>query len=173
VWRSTSIEIHENSIWVRARSHMTSHYTWGSVTILHDFGGELGRPLDTLFSALTISRSRLLARVWSGPDVAFRSIFSLQTLPVRCSLQGSQALYVLNRFCNQIWACSGWSFDICSRQYWSIRICRFMCHSVCDRAQQTCSAIRFIVESIECIPYHLRTELQDYIPWCSVTCKVV
>ena len=26
---------------------MTSHYTWGSVTILHEFGGVLGRPLDT------------------------------------------------------------------------------------------------------------------------------
>jgi hypothetical protein len=32
------IEIHQNSIWFRARSHMTSHYTWGSVTTLHDFG---------------------------------------------------------------------------------------------------------------------------------------
>ena len=25
---------------------MTSHYTWGSVTTLHDVGGVLGRPLD-------------------------------------------------------------------------------------------------------------------------------
>ena len=38
-----------NSIWLRARSHMTSHYTWGSVTTLHNFGGVLGRPLDTFF----------------------------------------------------------------------------------------------------------------------------
>ena len=83
---------------------MTSHYTWESVTTLHDFGGVLGRPFDTFFGlsqfhghyswlvcevalrtwmncqypdecahighfvwALTISRSRLLACVWSGP----------------------------------------------------------------------------------------------------------
>jgi hypothetical protein len=41
------IETHWNSIWLRARSRMTSHSTWGSVTTLHDFGGELGQPLDT------------------------------------------------------------------------------------------------------------------------------
>ena len=49
VWGPAWIEIHWNSIWLRARSHMTSHYTWGSVTTLHDFGGVLGRPLDTFF----------------------------------------------------------------------------------------------------------------------------
>ena len=54
------IEIHWNSIGLRARSHMTSHYTWGSVTTLHDFGGVLGRPLDTFFRALTISWSQLM-----------------------------------------------------------------------------------------------------------------
>ena len=32
---------------------MTSHYTWGSITTLHDFKGVLGRPLDTFFWALT------------------------------------------------------------------------------------------------------------------------
>jgi hypothetical protein len=46
---------------------MTSHYTWGSVTTLHNFEGILGRPSITFFWALTISWSRLLARVWSGP----------------------------------------------------------------------------------------------------------
>ena len=61
----TWIEIRWNSIWLRARSHMTSHYTWGSVTTLHDFGGVLRRPLDTFFWALTISLSRLLACVGS------------------------------------------------------------------------------------------------------------
>ena len=66
VWGPAWIEIHWNSIWSRARSHMTSHYTWGSVTTLHDFGGVLGRPLDTFFWALTISWSRLLAHVWIG-----------------------------------------------------------------------------------------------------------
>ena len=45
--RSAWIEFHQNSIWLRAWSHMTSHYTRGSVTILHGVGGVLGRPLDT------------------------------------------------------------------------------------------------------------------------------
>jgi hypothetical protein len=67
VWGPSWIEIHWHSIWLRAWSHMTSHYTWGSVATLYDFGGVLGRPLDTFFWALNISRSRLLARVWSGP----------------------------------------------------------------------------------------------------------
>ena len=59
----TWLENHWNSIWLRFRSHMTSHYTWRSVTTLHDFGGGLGRPLDTFFWALTISWSRPLAHV--------------------------------------------------------------------------------------------------------------
>ena len=63
VWRPTSIEIHWNNIWLRAWSHIGSHYTWGSVTTRHDFGGVLGRPLDTFFWALKISWSRLLAHV--------------------------------------------------------------------------------------------------------------
>ena len=70
----TWIDIRWNNIWLRARSHMTSHYTRGSVTALHDFGGEFGRPLNTFFWALTISRSQLLARVWSGPKY-LRTIF--------------------------------------------------------------------------------------------------
>ena len=66
-WGPTWIEIYWNNIWLRARSHMTSHYTWESVTTLHDFGGVLGRPMDIFFWALTISWSRILVRVWSGP----------------------------------------------------------------------------------------------------------
>ena len=60
-------KIHWNSIWWRAGSHMTSHYTWGSVTTLHNLGGVVGRPSDTFFWALTISWSRLSTHVWSGP----------------------------------------------------------------------------------------------------------
>ena len=60
--RNTWIEIHWNSIWLRAPSHMTSHYTWRFVTTLHDFGGVMRRPLDTFVWALTMSWSRLLAR---------------------------------------------------------------------------------------------------------------
>ena len=55
VWRPAWMEIHWNSIRLRARSHMTSHYTRGSVTTLHDFGGVLGWPWDTFFWAVTIS----------------------------------------------------------------------------------------------------------------------
>ena len=55
-----------------------SHYTWGSVTTPHDFGGVLGRPLDTFFWALTIPWSRLLAHVWSGPHV--RKSFQTTTI---------------------------------------------------------------------------------------------
>jgi hypothetical protein len=48
----------------RCHTKEREQYTWGSVTTLHDFGGELGRqPLDTFFWALTVSRSWLLARV--------------------------------------------------------------------------------------------------------------
>jgi hypothetical protein len=57
--------IHWNSIRFMERLHMASHYTWGSVTTLHNFGGALGQPLDTFFWALTISWSQLLALVWS------------------------------------------------------------------------------------------------------------
>jgi hypothetical protein len=67
-WGPAWIDIRWNSIWLRAHSHMTSHYTWGSVTTLRDFGSVLGRPLDTFSWALTISWLRLLARVWSGPE---------------------------------------------------------------------------------------------------------
>jgi hypothetical protein len=67
VWGFAWIEIHWNGIWLRTRSHMTSHYSWGSMTTLHIFGGVLGRPFKTFFWALTISWSRLLARVWKWP----------------------------------------------------------------------------------------------------------
>jgi hypothetical protein len=43
VWKPTWIKIHWNSIGMRAWSHMTSHYTWGSVTTLLDFGDVLAR----------------------------------------------------------------------------------------------------------------------------------
>jgi hypothetical protein len=47
------IEIQWNSIWLRVWSHMASHYTWGSMTTLHDLRGVLGRPLATFFWALS------------------------------------------------------------------------------------------------------------------------
>ena len=55
VWGPAWIEIHWNNSWLRAWSHMTSHYTRGSATPLHDVGGVWGGPVDTFFWALTIS----------------------------------------------------------------------------------------------------------------------
>ena len=49
VWGPTWIEIHWKSIWLRAQSHMTSHYTWGLVITLHDFGSVVRWCLDTYF----------------------------------------------------------------------------------------------------------------------------
>ena len=44
------IDIHWNNIHlVEDWSHMTSHYTWGPMTTLHDFGSALGGLLDTSF----------------------------------------------------------------------------------------------------------------------------
>ena len=59
------IDIHWNSsIWLRPNHIWIHNYTRGSVTTLHGFGGAVGQPLDTTFFwALTISWSRLLARV--------------------------------------------------------------------------------------------------------------
>ena len=73
-WGPAQTKIHWNSISLRTRSHMTSHYTWGFVITLHDFGGVLGRPLDTSFWALTVSWSQLLACVWSGPYMMLNSL---------------------------------------------------------------------------------------------------
>ena len=46
------IEIYWNSIWFRVWLQMTLHYTWGPVTILHDFGSVVGWPLCSQFGAL-------------------------------------------------------------------------------------------------------------------------
>ena len=55
VWWPAWTEIHWNSIWLRARSRKTSHYTREPVaTLQHDVGGVLGRLMDTFFWALTI-----------------------------------------------------------------------------------------------------------------------
>jgi hypothetical protein len=37
---------------------LTSHYTWRPVTVIHDFGGVLGRPLDTFFRARAFGLSK-------------------------------------------------------------------------------------------------------------------
>jgi hypothetical protein len=77
VWGPTWIKIHRNSIWLRALSHMTSLYTWESVTTVHGFGGALWRPLNTFFWALTFSWSRLSARVWKWPSLYEKDVVVL------------------------------------------------------------------------------------------------
>jgi hypothetical protein len=71
VWGPAWIETPWNDRWLRALSHMTAHYTWGSVTTLHDFGGVLGWPLDTW--------SRLLVHLWSGPYAGHFQLHIRQT----------------------------------------------------------------------------------------------
>ena len=87
VWGPAWIEIRWNSMSLRAQSHMTSHYTWGSVTTLLDFGGVLGWHVDTFFWALTILRSQLLARVWSGPKIRATSHTHKELRTVTIALQ--------------------------------------------------------------------------------------
>ena len=55
-WGPAWIEIHWTSIWLRAQSHTTSHYTSGSVTtLLRDFGG----CLETTFGHFSFGLSQL------------------------------------------------------------------------------------------------------------------
>jgi hypothetical protein len=95
VWGLAWIEIHWNSIWSRARSHITSHYTWGSMTTLHDFGGVLGQPLDTFFWTLTNNYES--NKQMPGDFLFFCFLFALKKIPQFCghsvlltSLQSSQ-----------------------------------------------------------------------------------
>ena len=52
-----------NSIWLRARSLMTSRYTWRPVTTLHDSGSVFGTAFEHFFWALTLPWTWLLAHV--------------------------------------------------------------------------------------------------------------
>ena len=88
VWRPAWIETHWNSIWFRAWAHMTSHFTWESVTTLHDFEGVLGWPLDTFFWALTIPLSRLLTHVWSDPNLPMFLLTPSIILWLNCPFRG-------------------------------------------------------------------------------------
>ena len=74
VWEPTWIEIRWNGICLRARSYMASHYTWGSVTTLHDFGGVCWDGLWALsFGLLQFSQSRLFGPCVKWPLVMPRS----------------------------------------------------------------------------------------------------
>ena len=97
-----------NSIWLRARSHMTSYYTWGYVTTLHDFGGVLGWPLDTFFWALTISRSRLLGSCVC--EVALNNVMSsspIHTILVYFPITTESNTNLTRLRERERWQCSG------------------------------------------------------------------
>ena len=66
----TWIKIHWKSIWLRTRSHMTSHYTWGSVTTLHDFESCLRTAFGHFIWALGSCVKLALSKVFR--EVAFR-----------------------------------------------------------------------------------------------------
>ena len=64
------IGIHWNSIWLIARSHMTSHYTWGSVTTTTWFWRCVGTAFGHFLLGshnVMVMDSWLLAHVWSAP----------------------------------------------------------------------------------------------------------
>ena len=55
VWGPAWIKSHWINIWLKVRSHVTSHYTWGPVTTWHDFGCGLWDNLWTLSFRLSQS----------------------------------------------------------------------------------------------------------------------
>ena len=82
------IQNHWISICLRARSYMTSHYTWRSVTTLHDFGSVLGGLLDTSFG---LSQYHGHGYCWLVYEVALRfelSGFTNQKIPSSSVLLG-------------------------------------------------------------------------------------
>jgi hypothetical protein len=93
------IEFFWDNIWLEAWSYMTSYYTRGYVTTLHDFEGALGWSLDNFFWALTISQSRLLARVWSGHEPNVVNVYySNQSLACRSQLHDEHVKTKISSF---------------------------------------------------------------------------
>ena len=84
------IEIHWNSIWLKAQSHMTSRYTWGPATTLYDLKGVLGRPLHTSFG---LSQFHFHGS-WLVCEVALR----LELTGLRIQKIPSSSVYLLGPF---------------------------------------------------------------------------
>ena len=99
VWGPTWIEIHRNSIWLRAQSHMISLYTCKSMTALHDFGGVLGRPSDTFFFALSQFHARAL-----GSKASYIWTNQPNVWVVATCRHSSYTLDHLNMSCPSAWA---------------------------------------------------------------------
>ena len=119
------IEIHWNSIWLTVPSHMTLHYTWGPVTTLHDFRGELGRPLETFFWALTIIMVTALGSCVKWPQVTWNVINSGLTLHAGSKLHAALAQTydraeptVNYKWTGGAWEITGWSSRL-QENYWS------------------------------------------------------
>jgi hypothetical protein len=93
VWRPAWIEIHRNSIWLKARSHITSHYTWGPVTTVHDVGSVLGRASDTfLLGSHNVMVTALGSRVkWPLLLCESGGEYSGRLKPLTASVAGDEA----------------------------------------------------------------------------------
>ena len=85
------IDIHCNGIWLRAQSHMISHYTWGSMSTLHDVGGGLGWPLKPSFwgshNFMVTAFGSCVKTCWVWFEV-LSFIFGLSPLQTRFGLTG-------------------------------------------------------------------------------------
>ena len=76
VWWPAWIQIHWNTIWLRLRSHMTSHHTWGSVTTPHDLEDVVG----TAFGHFLLGSHNPVVTAL-GSCVKWPYIFHLTTIP--------------------------------------------------------------------------------------------
>ena len=92
-------KVYRRSIWSRARSNMTSHYTWGHVTTLHDFGGVFGR-----FWTLPFGLSQCHGRnSWLMCEVA-------------------QKLRPCRKFWSKLWECGNFLVHQCCSCEWRLWI---------------------------------------------------
>ena len=105
VWGPAWMEIHWNSNWLRARSQMTSYYTWGSVTTLHDFGGVSGRILGTFFWALTMS--------WSQTH----SSWLICEVTLYCMSDVDSVWIPYTQCSGRLWGITGWDPIVCKTGY--------------------------------------------------------
>jgi len=119
-WGTAWIEIHWKNIWLRTRSHMTSHYTWGFVTTLDDFGSVcLGTAaiLDTFFWALTISRSRLLALSTPPAQImSAQAALKAATVNLKHSILGLSSTFQCTSTQQHLWG-----YHIITWVCWNIR----------------------------------------------------
>jgi hypothetical protein len=94
----TWIEIIWNSIWLRAWVHMTSHHTWGPVTILHDFW----RCVGTAFGHFSFGISQFHGHgSWLVWEVVLREwLYHVKVSSLKCLLKAHNSVdscsYVFN-----------------------------------------------------------------------------